>query len=264
MMTANGASSSATDGTQRLVVMRHGRRLDSVHPQWQLTASAPWDSPLAPGSLAECSSKAAQLKGLNFKVVAISPFTRCLQTAAALLSHIKLDPSCKIVIHRGLSEVHCYEFMFLGRGPSLCQRLALWRWRRSRDSPPPEFARMGSPIPGLPLQPSTLGSWPPLPETPQQARQRYEATLQELLGLAAGGDVLLVSHAECVQHSVLRVSPGAAVNVISFLGHTTSTRPAPSAPGTSPRWQLQPWVPEHGVEWYEQARSTTAGAVPPS
>ena len=39
--------------SQRLIVMRHGLRLDEVLSSWVRSAARPWDSPLAPDGIAQ-------------------------------------------------------------------------------------------------------------------------------------------------------------------------------------------------------------------
>lgn len=49
------------------------------------------------------------------------------------------------------------------------------------------------------VQKKVLGSWPSVPETKAAAHLRYEAVIREALDMAAGRNVLLVSHAEVRQ-----------------------------------------------------------------
>ena len=117
--------------------------------------------------LLQCKAKASQLpQGISFGLVLVSPFMRCAQTAASLLPHVQLDLDAVVQFHRwaasdipimrhraiqrcgrsvatvsprmsqcrGLSEVHCHGGIFpKDTKPSICQRFALWRWRRSRQ-----------------------------------------------------------------------------------------------------------------------------------
>ncbi|GAX76546.1 hypothetical protein CEUSTIGMA_g3992.t1 [Chlamydomonas eustigma] len=220
---------------QSLVVIRHGKRLDSVNPNWQLTHKFSWDSPLSPRGMQECKVKANQLKGLNFGLVAISPFTRCAQTASFLLPHLKLDSDCQIMFHRGLSEVHTYGCLFIGpqgaTNPTLCQRFAFWSWKRGREA---DVLKEFSAIAGVEVQKSFAGKWPDMPEDWDAAARRYASVTDELMELARGRNVLLVTHAEVVIQSISRLIPHAQCEAVDFLGHTIATRQHPEQMATTP------------------------------
>jgi hypothetical protein len=73
---------------------------------------------------------------------------------------------------RGLSEVHTNECMFIGH-PTICQKLALWKWRRKREE---ELLSAFGNIAGLHLQRGgcLIGDWPSVPESWTLAGLRSE------------------------------------------------------------------------------------------
>ncbi|KAJ8747051.1 hypothetical protein K2173_011363 [Erythroxylum novogranatense] len=115
---------------QHVVVMRHGDRMDNFDPLWEKTAPRPWDPPLIDAGL-----RRAFKTGRNFRTILgfpihrvfVSPFYRCVQTAAQVVSalcavdynpatdtdtdtdtgrSVAVDPSrVKVSIEYGLCEV---------------------------------------------------------------------------------------------------------------------------------------------------------------
>lgn len=240
------------DQRQHLVIMRHGRRLDSVYPEHRIHSKTPWDSPLAPHGIQECAQKARQFEGLSFSLVMISPFTRCLQTAAAMLPHLTLEKGAQIFIHRGLSELFQPQYLFFPQSAGWMQRAAFWWWQYCRSRVDPEYSVMGN----TPVERKVLGSWPSVPESVEQANARYEAVIQEALLLTAGteGNILIVSHAQAVEHSLSRLGVGRVPDVITFLGHTIASRPRPGRPTDGTR------DPPGGTVSFAARGSSTAGA----
>ncbi|RLN39774.1 hypothetical protein C2845_PM01G00120 [Panicum miliaceum] len=115
---------------QRVVVMRHGDRLDQAEPIWPANKPRPWDPPLTDAGLLRAWTvgkrirAAAAADGWAVHRVLVSPFLRCRQTAAravaalcavpddaALLAiedaaNVPLDTSrLKVSIEYGLSEM---------------------------------------------------------------------------------------------------------------------------------------------------------------
>lgn len=74
--------------TQKVVVMRHGDRIDNFEPFWTEKAARPWDPPLVhEGKVrAFCTGKKfINTHGFQFDRVFVSPFLRCLQTASEVV-----------------------------------------------------------------------------------------------------------------------------------------------------------------------------------
>lgn len=112
-------------GYQNVIVMRHGDRIDQAEPLWTATAERPWDPPLIDAGKvrAFCAGKKFRSQlGFQIHRVIVSPFLRCVQTAAAATSALcaageidaeqtspdglTFDPSkIKVSIEYGLCEM---------------------------------------------------------------------------------------------------------------------------------------------------------------
>uniref|UniRef100_A0A7N0UQ74 Phosphoglycerate mutase family protein n=1 Tax=Kalanchoe fedtschenkoi TaxID=63787 RepID=A0A7N0UQ74_KALFE len=109
---------------QNVIVMRHGDRLDNFEPLWTSTAKRPWDPPLveAGKTRAFCTGRKIRAKSDSpITRVFVSPFLRCVQTAAEVVAAlcskdnnpaaissdgVAVDPSkVKVAIEPGLCEV---------------------------------------------------------------------------------------------------------------------------------------------------------------
>ncbi|KAL5973135.1 hypothetical protein ACLOJK_037161 [Asimina triloba] len=137
----NNAASATSDRSsflQNVVVMRHGDRLDNSEPLWESTAPRPWDPPLTEGGKIRAWSTGKKLKNLKeFRIdrVFVSPFVRCIQTAAQVVSALcavdghaallaetsanaVLDPNkVKVSIEYGLCEMLSKEAIRVSRIP---------------------------------------------------------------------------------------------------------------------------------------------------
>ena len=87
---------------QNVMVMRHGDRIDNFEPLWAATAARPWDPPLVEAGKVRAFCTGRKLRGqLGFRIhrVLVSPFLRCVQTAAEVVSalcavdHDGVDPN---------------------------------------------------------------------------------------------------------------------------------------------------------------------------
>ncbi|ESQ44035.1 hypothetical protein EUTSA_v10006156mg [Eutrema salsugineum] len=112
-------------GHQNVIVMRHGDRIDDFEPLWVSTAERPWDPPLLHDGKVRAFQTGQRIRsqvGFPIHRVVVSPFLRCIQTAAevvAALSAVDLDhnalsskevPSIdnsklKVAIEYGLCEI---------------------------------------------------------------------------------------------------------------------------------------------------------------
>lgn len=91
MATSNADSPSGPQEKrqQYVVVMRHGDRIDSFEPLWVSTAARPWDPPLIEEGRvrAFCAGRKIRTQlGFPIHRVFVSPFLRCIQTAAEAVS----------------------------------------------------------------------------------------------------------------------------------------------------------------------------------
>lgn len=72
---------------QNVVVMRHGDRIDHLEPLWVAHAQRPWDPPLADEGRIRAWTTGKRLRDSGYPIhrVVVSPFLRCLQTAAEVV-----------------------------------------------------------------------------------------------------------------------------------------------------------------------------------
>lgn len=84
---------------QNVVVMRHGDRIDNFEPLWISTATRPWDPPLVEQGRVRAFCTGRKFRnhlGFQLHRVFVSPFLRCVQTAAEVvsaLSALRDDPA---------------------------------------------------------------------------------------------------------------------------------------------------------------------------
>lgn len=79
--------------------MRHGERQDMADPSWPSTATRPWDPPLSAFGVTQAAERGAILAsaGVRIDCVVTSPFSRCIQTSAALMTAMGMPPHLLMV-----------------------------------------------------------------------------------------------------------------------------------------------------------------------
>ncbi|XP_022145524.1 uncharacterized protein LOC111014950 [Momordica charantia] len=116
---SNGDPQPHPDFYQNVVVMRHGDRLDNFDRSWVATAARPFDPPLYKDGLVRASDTGRTFRNLlGFPIhrVFVSPFIRCVQTAAQVVSALSSaapdassavnpSPLIKVSIEYGLCEM---------------------------------------------------------------------------------------------------------------------------------------------------------------
>lgn len=92
LASSNGLHSTpGPDLYQNVVVMRHGDRLDFSDQSWAATAARPWDPPLMEDGLVRAFNTGRVILndiGSPIHRVFVSPFLRCLQTAAQVVAAV--------------------------------------------------------------------------------------------------------------------------------------------------------------------------------
>ncbi|CAH8384123.1 unnamed protein product [Eruca vesicaria subsp. sativa] len=77
------------NGHQNIIVMRHGDRADYCEPLWVTTAERPWDPPLVHYGKVRAFQTGQRIRsqvGFPIHRVFVSPFLRCIQTAAEVVA----------------------------------------------------------------------------------------------------------------------------------------------------------------------------------
>ena len=152
---------------RRIVVVRHGYRLDEADLRWPERALRPQDSPLATVGQQQAAALGSALAARQrddpsvlpiIKVLA-SPFARTVQTAATLAAALRLGPSY-LGIEEGLSEeaMHmarnklCTEPWFLPPADLCVAAAAVGGVDHNYVSKVPVTYTRGSQYPGRPLE----------------------------------------------------------------------------------------------------------------
>ncbi|KAG5399598.1 hypothetical protein IGI04_014205 [Brassica rapa subsp. trilocularis] len=88
------SAKSNMNAHQNIIVMRHGDRLDHCEPIWVSTAERPWDPPLVHDGKVRAFQTGQRIRsqiGFPIHRVFVSPFLRCIQTAAEVVAALSAD-----------------------------------------------------------------------------------------------------------------------------------------------------------------------------
>lgn len=185
----------------RVWVARHGARADDDDAWAPPTPDQAWNVPLRPlgfEQAADLGRALAEATPTPTRVV-VSPFQRCLQTAATALAagwgeRGRWPP---VEVDRGLCEVLSLRCVGDGLDPDP----AAWPWPGGSVAAA-VAAALGE---GVPI----VGAWPRYPETLAAARARFGVTLPAAAARAGGSPLFIVTHGECVHRAAaLAGAPG--------------------------------------------------------
>lgn len=193
---------------QNVVVMRHGDRIDNFEPQWISTAERPWDPPLVEAGKLRAYRKGQSLRNqLGFPIhrVFVSPFLRCLQTAAEVVialcavegqhadpnnlscNDIVIDPSkIKVSIEYGLCEMMNLRAI----RPNVAPKDGVFNFNLSQCEAVLPTGTIDHAAEQLHKQ---LPEWQ---ETIEGARARYLEVIKALADKYPSENLLLVTHGE--------------------------------------------------------------------
>ncbi|KAL9262209.1 hypothetical protein AKJ16_DCAP14763 [Drosera capensis] len=183
--------------SQHVIVMRHGHRLDNFDATWTAVAARPWDPPLYADGFAKASDVGDRIRRLNLPIhrVFVSPFLRCVQTAARVVEALcggdgdgeGLDPSkVKVAIEYGLCEMLNNDAIRSDVAP-----------KDGRfDFNIPELEAM---LPAGTVDHSITRVYKELPRWGESdARSRYKSIIRALADKYPSENLLLVTHGEGV------------------------------------------------------------------
>ncbi|KAL5217018.1 hypothetical protein ABZP36_017702 [Zizania latifolia] len=236
------AATTQAAALQRVVVMRHGDRLDHAEPLWPANKPRPWDPPLTDAGLLRAWTVAKRIRAAaaadSFQIhrVLVSPFLRCLQTAAqavaalcavpddkALLAldnsaNVLLDPSrIKVSIEYGLSEMmnaHAMGLLVSQVAPSV-------------DKWFPDLSELEAALPAGTIDRSAEPLYPEVPkwgESVLEARSRYASVIKALADKYPDENLLLVTHGEGVGASVSFFEPGVEIYEVEYCAYSVLGR----------------------------------------
>ncbi|KAK3148666.1 hypothetical protein QOZ80_3BG0297890 [Eleusine coracana subsp. coracana] len=234
---------------QRVVVMRHGDRLDHAEPIWPARNPRPWDPPLSDAGLLRAWTvgkrirAAAAAQGWAVQRVIVSPFLRCRQTAARAVaalcavpdgadllaiddpSNVPLDTSrLKVSIEYGLSEIMNTQTMG-GIVSKVAPSVNKWF---------PDLRELEAVLPSGTIDHSADSLYPEIPkwdESILEGRSRYASVIKALADKYPDENLLLVTHGEGVGASVSYFETGLEVYEVDYCAYSVLGRQVTVKPG---------------------------------
>ncbi|RRT74059.1 hypothetical protein B296_00014255 [Ensete ventricosum] len=207
--------------------MRHGDRIDDQEPLWVAHAKRPWDPPLAEGGLIRAWTAGKRLRGAGVPIhrVLVSPFLRCLQTAAEVIRAFFIIDSFnrKVSIEYGLSEMLNSEAI----GSNVAPKDKKWF---------PHISDLGALLPSGTLDQSAESIYKELPhweESVLEARKRYVSVIHALADKYPNENLLLVSHGEAIGASITSVLEDSMVFDVEYCAYSHLQRKILSNPSQS-------------------------------
>jgi broad specificity phosphatase PhoE len=155
--------------SRTLWLVRHGHRLDFLHPEWFNLAKYRYDPPLSDLGQEQSKVLATVLETVGIRHIFSSPFLRCLQTAYPIAR--KLDLLIKVEASLG----EWLNIEWLSESPTLYSETLLKPFYPSID------------------RRYTSHLFPQYPETLEQVQRRKMEIIDQLLKNFSG-DLLLVGH----------------------------------------------------------------------
>ena len=194
-----------------LLVARHGARADA-DPHWRPTADhAAYNPPLSTTGRADAAALAALAAASRVTRVVTSPFARCLETAAVVVSELTQQG---VLVDASVDCSLCETLTRAAVGVGHARDPVSWRW-------PGGSVAAAVVAAGLPRATPVSGKWPCYPEDAAVASARFA---DSLVGVAAtavahtdggGGATLIISHGDAVARAITLAVPSALVTHVS-------------------------------------------------
>ncbi|KAL6645330.1 hypothetical protein ACP70R_016938 [Stipagrostis hirtigluma subsp. patula] len=246
---ATATATAAHEHEQRVVVMRHGDRLDHAEPIWPANKPRPWDPPLTDAGLLRAWTvgkrirAAAAADGWAIHRVLVSPFLRCRQTAAQALAalcavpddaallaiddaaNVPLDTSrLKVSIEYGLSEMMNAQAMGM-----IVEKVApsVKEWF-------PDLPELEADLPPETIDHSAESLYPEVPkwgESILEGRSRYASVIKALADKYPDENLLLVTHGEGVGASVSYFEIAVEIYEVEYCAYSVLGRQVSRKPG---------------------------------
>ncbi|KAL3814986.1 hypothetical protein ACJIZ3_016254 [Penstemon smallii] len=223
---------------QNVVVMRHGDRLDNAVPLWTATAERPWDPPLEEDGKVRAFCTGRKIRnhiGFPIHRVFVSPFLRCLQTAAEVVAALSavsgnpddpndltsngvvIDPTkVKVSIEYGLCEM----LNFMAIRPAVAPKDGTFSFNISDCE---------AVLPAGTIDYTVEQVYKELPrwqETLEGARARYLEVIKALADIYPSENLLLITHGEGVGAAVYSsVKDVDVVFGVEYCAYSLSRRP---------------------------------------
>ncbi|XP_078155827.1 uncharacterized protein LOC144551639 [Carex rostrata] len=258
------ASGDNNERLQRVIVMRHGDRIDEFNDMWSRKAQRPWDPPLSRDGFERAWSTGRKLRQIGFPItrVIVSPFSRCLQTASEVVSalcadvkdefelftvetrkDVQINPhKVKVSIEHGLCEVLSEQALGVNR-------------LKGTESWFPDIRNLENELPKGSIDHDydhLLEALPQFGETVVEARNRYSNILQAIANTYPGENILLVTHGEAVGASVTLAQQDSMVFEVDYCGYSVLERQVsigPTGEAVPGEFRVVSRNGTHGVQW---------------
>jgi broad specificity phosphatase PhoE len=248
-------SDASGERPQLLVIMRHGHRQDEQDQSWTKTAERPWDPPLSTKGRSQAKEVAYAVRELGIEHIITSPFLRCLQTSAEIVSTLDMKQN-NWAVDWSLSEISDPRVLFGARKELLDQvgrrDVDTWMWDgKLLAEVLNDFAyeeSIKSEVLFPPRDISTLV--PSYPETLHQGLRRYGKAFQGIITRSKGKSILLVTHGEALRKAVEMFAAGSEVYEVQHTGYVVLQCKAPGSSDLAD-WKLVTVPGETGVQWFE-------------
>ncbi|XP_027336550.1 uncharacterized protein LOC113850279 [Abrus precatorius] len=234
MDSSRGPKTLTPDFYQNVVVMRHGDRMDNFEPLWVSTAPRPWDPPLVQQGRVRAFCTGRKFRNnLQFPIhrVFVSPFLRCVQTAAEVvtaLSAVADDPNVeigdavsidasklKVSVEYGLCEMMSRGAIRLEVAP----KDGNWGFDISERE---AMLPVGTVDKNVERVYKELPKWE---EPILHTKARYEQIVKDLADKYHNENLLLVTHGEGVGVALSSFNKGATVYEVDYCGYVELRRP---------------------------------------
>ncbi|KAG0616420.1 hypothetical protein M758_5G114000 [Ceratodon purpureus] len=229
---ANGDVSKLTR-VQKLFVMRHGQRWDDANRDWiHEPGVRTWDPPLTDAGVEQARSAGVKMRGEGVLVtrIFVSPFLRCVQTAAGFIKGMYPEGSdmsnLKVSIEYGLSELMNNRAIWYP--PADPRNVEVWTLPLDKL-----FSELPSGVVDVSVQP-VFPKLPEWDETREDGRCRYVKTFYEVADRFPHENILCISHGEGIQVSFKDLKPDVVVNHVHYCAYTEAEREVFNATLESP------------------------------
>jgi broad specificity phosphatase PhoE len=248
-------SDASGERPQLLVIMRHGHRQDEQDQTWTETAERPWDPPLSTKGRSQAKEAAYAMRELGIEHIITSPFVRCLQTSAEIVSTLDMKQN-NWAVDWSLSEICDPRVLFGGRKELLDQvarrEIDTWMWDgKQLPEVLNDFAYEESIKSEVQFPPRDITiHLPSYPETLHQGLRRYSKAFQGIITRSKGKSILLVTHGEALRKAVEMFAPGSEVYEVQHTGYVVLQCKAAGSSDLAD-WKLVTVPGETGVQWFE-------------
>lgn len=220
-------SSSVANGRkshkQLLFVMRHGQRWDDANRAWRHEEGArTWDPPLTELGVEQAMGVGEKLRsqGVQVSRILVSPFLRCVQTAAGFIQGMYPNgsdiPNLKVSIEYGLAELmNSRAIRYPPRDPENSKV-----WNLSLEE---LFSALPSGVVDVSVPP-VLPQLPNWDESYEEGHHRYISTFRAIADMFPHENVLCISHGEGLAISVSNLSPKVSLEQVQRIQYCAYTQ----------------------------------------